>query len=112
MGWAIGKMSKLTITVVEIKNVQDGTVFDTLDPYVELALGENSATTPPENNAGACAKFDCALELPKGLLDNALMVRVWDSDTDVAECTVDLSKIDLVGSPNKVLSFDLMTGDK
>jgi len=109
------------ITVVEIKNVQDGTVVDTLDPYVELALGEKSATTPPENNAGACAKFDCALELPKGLLDNALTVRVWDSDTDlagvkkatvnddvVAECTVDLSKIEL----NKVLSFDLMTGDK
>ena len=30
----------------------------------------------------------------------------------VAECTVDLSKIDLVGSPYKVLSFDLMTKGK
>ena len=39
-----------------------------------LAIGEKSATTPPKNNAGANAKFDCALELPKGPLDNALMV--------------------------------------
>ena len=41
-----------------------------------------------------------------------ILTRVQVNDDVVAECTVDLSKIDLVGSPNKVLSFDLMTGDK
>ena len=41
-----------------------------------------------------------------------ILTRVQANDDIVAGCTVDLSKIDLVGSPNKVLSFDLMTGDK
>ena len=36
------------------------------------------------------------------------LTRVQVNDDVVAECTVDLSKIEL----NKVLSFDLMTGDK
>ena len=41
-----------------------------------------------------------------------ILTSVQVNDDIVAECTVDLSKIDLVGSPNKVLSFDLKTGGK
>ena len=41
-----------------------------------------------------------------------ILTRVQVNDDVVAECTVDLSKIDLVGSPNKVLSYDLVTKGK
>ena len=124
---AAGKLQNegtLTIKVVALRGLSRSSLTDTLDPYVELCLDGQSMTTPAVNNTGGNSEYDVSLgPFVRKLNSDSLVVRVWDSDTDmlgrvkskpdgnvVAECEIGLSQLDLQSDPNTPLKFNLSTG--
>ena len=121
---AAGKLENqgaLTIKVVALRGLSRSS--RQTDPYVELCLDGQSMTTPAVNNTGGNSDYDVSLgPFVRKLNSDSLVVRVWDSDTDmlgrikskpdenvVAECEIGLSQLDLGSDPNTPLKFNLST---
>jgi hypothetical protein len=78
----------LNVTVVSICDFGDGSMFDRLDPFVEIKLGAETLRTSTQENAGGSVVFDEVLGFSKAMLVGTLKVCVVCVCVCVCVCCV------------------------